>query len=179
MVQLLHTMSKSGDPTDLQLECLNRTFWSCYVMDRLIVCGKPQPLTLPLDDMEIRWPVGQRDFAFGHIPERPYPTKTDGRAGHRSSSGLLSAVDAAMTYARRAGSPGPRGRYGVPCMGSYRPGEALMGIGFDFLTLPLKPTSFWARDTPLRTSTLSTMSGNQTTPCRPDIPALYSIKAPP
>lgn len=77
MMQLLCAMHKPTDLTDLQLECLNRTFWSCYVMDRLVVCGKPQPLTLPLDSMEIHWPVGQRDFAFGQASVRTYPNRTN------------------------------------------------------------------------------------------------------
>lgn len=77
MMQLLCAMHKPADLTDLQLECLNRNFWSCYVMDRLVVCGKPQPLTLPLDSMEIHWPVGQRDFAFGQASVRTYPKRTN------------------------------------------------------------------------------------------------------
>lgn len=76
MMQLLNTMPKSGEVTHLQLECLNRTFWCCYVMDRLIVCGKAQPLTLPLSSMDIPWPVGQRDFAFGQASARTYPSST-------------------------------------------------------------------------------------------------------
>lgn len=43
----------------------DRTFWACFVMDRLIFCGKSQPLALPLDRMRIDMPIGEQDFAFG------------------------------------------------------------------------------------------------------------------
>ena len=76
MMQLLNTLPKPEEVTPLQHECLNRTFWGCYVIDRLIVCGKPQPLTLPLESMEIHWPIGQRDFAFGQAESRVYPRTT-------------------------------------------------------------------------------------------------------
>ncbi|KAL7928201.1 hypothetical protein V8C35DRAFT_318712 [Trichoderma chlorosporum] len=71
--QLLNALPKSRNATDLQNEIQNRTFWACFVMDRLVFCGKPQPLTLPLSSVEVHWPVGQRDFAFGHVSSRVYP----------------------------------------------------------------------------------------------------------
>ena len=54
-------------------EIQNRTFWACFVMDRLVFCGKPQPLVLPLQSVEVHWPIGQRDFAFGQTTSRVYP----------------------------------------------------------------------------------------------------------
>ncbi|UKZ74846.1 hypothetical protein TrVFT333_002516 [Trichoderma virens FT-333] len=42
-------------------------------MDRLVFCGKPQPLALPLPSVEVHWPIGQRDFAFGQTTSRFYP----------------------------------------------------------------------------------------------------------
>lgn len=42
-------------------------------MDRLIFCGKPQPLALPLVSVEVHWPVGQTAFAFGNISSHTYP----------------------------------------------------------------------------------------------------------
>jgi hypothetical protein len=74
MMQLLDSMPKRGNITDLQLECLNRTFWGCFVMDRLVFCGKSQPPSLPLHSMETHWPVGQRDFAFGQACGQTYLT---------------------------------------------------------------------------------------------------------
>lgn len=72
-VQLLNALPKPRDTTELQGEIRNRTFWACFVMDRLVFCGKPQPLALPLPSVEVHWPVGQRDFAFGQISSRSYP----------------------------------------------------------------------------------------------------------
>lgn len=61
-IQLLkHDRSLSERESDTQ----NRTFWACFVMDRLIFCGKSQPLVLPMDRMTIHLPVGDLDFAFG------------------------------------------------------------------------------------------------------------------
>lgn len=34
-------------------------------MDRLIFCGRGQPLALPLQKMTIHLPIGEQDFAFG------------------------------------------------------------------------------------------------------------------
>ncbi|KAL7799799.1 hypothetical protein V8C37DRAFT_92584 [Trichoderma ceciliae] len=72
-VQLLSATPKPRDATELQGEIQNRTFWACFVMDRLVFCGKPQPLALPLLSVEAHWPVGQRDYAFGHISSLTYP----------------------------------------------------------------------------------------------------------
>ncbi|KAL7949243.1 hypothetical protein V8C42DRAFT_310372 [Trichoderma barbatum] len=72
-VQLLNALPKPRDITALQREIQNRTFWACFVMDRLVFCGKPQPLALPLPSVEVHWPVGQRDFAFGQMSSRFYP----------------------------------------------------------------------------------------------------------
>lgn len=71
--QLLSALPKQRDITELQSEILNRTFWACFVMDRLVFCGKPQPLALPLHSVDVHWPVGQRDFAFGQTTSRVYP----------------------------------------------------------------------------------------------------------
>ena len=51
--------------SDLEQEVFNRTFWSCFIMDRLVLCGKSQPFTLPLRQMSIHLPIGDQDFAFG------------------------------------------------------------------------------------------------------------------
>ncbi|KAL7904961.1 hypothetical protein GGI35DRAFT_462278 [Trichoderma velutinum] len=78
--QLLSALPKQRDITELQSEVLNRTFWACFVMDRLVFCGKPQPLALPLHSVEVHWPVGQRDFAFGQTTSRVYPSIEHGRS---------------------------------------------------------------------------------------------------
>lgn len=186
MVQLLHTMSKSGDLSDLQLECLNRTFWSCYVMDRLIVCGKPQPLSLPLDAMEICWPVGQRDFAFGHAPDRPCPAGEDGRAavcndlddyyrlllqGYEIWAQILKWITVGgrrrEDLCSAGGVPWAAGSLWSSLHGQLQAWRSTHGSRIRFPTLLSKPTSVWVKDTPLRTSILFTMSGDQTPPSLP------------
>ncbi|KAK0762781.1 hypothetical protein N5P37_005599 [Trichoderma harzianum] len=77
--QLLSALPKQRDITELQSEVLNRTFWACFVMDRLVFCGKPQPLALPLRSVDVHWPIGQRDFAFGQTTSRIYPNVEHGR----------------------------------------------------------------------------------------------------
>lgn len=65
MMQSLESMRGPDDPSEKQQEVQNRTFWSCFIMDRLVFCGKSQPLMLPLRQMNIHLPVGDQDFAFG------------------------------------------------------------------------------------------------------------------
>ncbi|KAF2808118.1 uncharacterized protein BDZ99DRAFT_73562 [Mytilinidion resinicola] len=65
MMQSLETMRGPTRPSELEQEIYNRTFWSCFIMDRLVLCGKGQPFTLPLDQMRIHLPIGDQDFAFG------------------------------------------------------------------------------------------------------------------
>ncbi len=72
-MQMLNVTQKGGQAKDLHSEICNRTFWSCFVMDRLVFSGKPQPLALPLSSMKVHWPIGQRDFAFGGTSSRTYP----------------------------------------------------------------------------------------------------------
>ncbi|KAL7957883.1 hypothetical protein V8C34DRAFT_284622 [Trichoderma compactum] len=77
--QLLSALPKQRDITELQSQVQNRTFWACFVMDRLVFCGKPQPLALPLHSVDVHWPVGQQDFAFGQRTSRIYPNVEHGK----------------------------------------------------------------------------------------------------
>ncbi|KAJ5898963.1 hypothetical protein N7495_003707 [Penicillium taxi] len=68
-------MNQSG--YDLQncasaVEIENRTFWGCFVMDRMLACGKGRPLSLRLERMSIHAPVGDKEFAYTQIPTRKY-----------------------------------------------------------------------------------------------------------
>jgi hypothetical protein len=65
MIQSFETMNGPTMLSDSDQEIYNRTFWSCFIMDRLVFCGKSQPFTLPLDQMRVHLPVGDQDFAFG------------------------------------------------------------------------------------------------------------------
>ncbi|CZR56852.1 uncharacterized protein PAC_06741 [Phialocephala subalpina] len=65
MIQSFETMKGPTKLSELNQEIYNRTFWSCFIMDRLVFCGKSQPFTLPLEQMCIHLPLGDQDFAFG------------------------------------------------------------------------------------------------------------------
>ncbi|KAL6786367.1 hypothetical protein J3E68DRAFT_420787 [Trichoderma sp. SZMC 28012] len=90
--QLLSALPKQRDVTELQTEVLNRTFWACFVMDRLVFCGKPQPLALPLHSVDVHWPVGQRDFAFGQTTSHIYPNVEHGKIIDRAKYHDLDRV---------------------------------------------------------------------------------------
>ena len=51
--------------SEIENEVHNRTYWSCFVMDRMISCGLTQPLALPVSEMKIHLPIGEEDFAHG------------------------------------------------------------------------------------------------------------------
>lgn len=65
MIQAMESMRGPTKLSELEQELYNRTFWSCFVMDRLVLCGKTEPFTLPLGQMTIHLPIGNQDFAFG------------------------------------------------------------------------------------------------------------------
>lgn len=65
MMQSLQVVNSNRPRSEKDEEIYNRTYWGCFVMDRLVYCGKSQPLSLPLDKMSIHLPIGEQDFAFG------------------------------------------------------------------------------------------------------------------
>ncbi|KAL7941225.1 hypothetical protein V8C42DRAFT_361304 [Trichoderma barbatum] len=73
MIQLLRKMYNTDLINDSQREILNRTFWGCFILDRMILCGTPQPLAFPLETVDEHWPIGQRDFTFGKPSFRRFP----------------------------------------------------------------------------------------------------------
>jgi hypothetical protein len=60
---------------NLEWQIYNRTLWSCFVMDRLIISGVPQPTTLSCDKLHTCWPSSEEDFIFGASAINPYPAK--------------------------------------------------------------------------------------------------------
>jgi hypothetical protein len=78
-MQSLETIIRSKKLSFLEQEVYNRTFWSCFIMDRLVFCGKSQPFVLPLDQLHIHLPIGEQDFAFGQSSDsRSYNSSLDG-----------------------------------------------------------------------------------------------------
>ena len=66
MMQSLTIMKKEHHVDAISSEVENRTYWSCVILDRMILlCGVSQPLALPLSSVKIPFPVGEQDFAFG------------------------------------------------------------------------------------------------------------------
>lgn len=63
-MQSLQVTSFGREQSEKEAEIQNRTFWACFIMDRLIFCGRSQPLALPLEKMSIHLPIGEQDFAF-------------------------------------------------------------------------------------------------------------------
>ena len=76
MMQSLESMKGPEKPSEQQQEIQNRTLWSCFIMDRLVFSGKSRPLMFPLEQMSIHLPVGDQDFAFGHIAAQRVDAKT-------------------------------------------------------------------------------------------------------
>lgn len=73
LVQLIGSITDSEKTTELQRAIHNRTFWSCFVLDRLVFCGKPQPPALPLASIDTYWPSLDTDFAFGTSGIKSFP----------------------------------------------------------------------------------------------------------
>lgn len=73
LVQLIGSITDSEKTTELQRAIHNRTFWSCFVLDRLVFCGKPQPPALPLASIDTHWPSLDTDFAFGTSGTKSFP----------------------------------------------------------------------------------------------------------
>ncbi len=71
MMQSLEAMNNQKKLSELNKEIYNRTFWSCFIMDRLVLCGQSQSFTLPLKQMHIHLPIGEQDFAFGQPSDSP------------------------------------------------------------------------------------------------------------
>jgi hypothetical protein len=66
-----YTSAKTARPDRLQQEIYNRTFWGCFILDRLVFSGKHQPLSLPLQTVDTHWPIGDQDYAFCRHDSQP------------------------------------------------------------------------------------------------------------
>lgn len=74
MMQSLGVMVQLSSLAGAQLEIHGRTLWACYVMDRLVFCGRTQPFTLSIYSMNTRWPIAEDEFAFGQSPSTSHQT---------------------------------------------------------------------------------------------------------
>ncbi|KAK7220057.1 hypothetical protein V2G26_008060 [Clonostachys chloroleuca] len=65
MMQSLRVMVQVTSLAAVDKEIHNRTLWACFIMDRLVHCGKTQPFALSAYSMDTHWPTSEDDFAFG------------------------------------------------------------------------------------------------------------------
>jgi hypothetical protein len=89
LVQLIGSITDSDKTSELQQAIHSRTFWSCFVLDRLVFCGKPQPPALPLASIDMHWPSLDTDFAFGTTGIKSFP----GMAFEDSPGFLVEDID--------------------------------------------------------------------------------------
>jgi hypothetical protein len=65
MMQSLQATTTSVSQSPIDLEVYNRTLWSCFMIDRLILSGVAQPPSLSCDSLRTFWPSSEEDFIFG------------------------------------------------------------------------------------------------------------------
>jgi hypothetical protein len=65
MMQCLQIMERKQKIIGIAAEVKSRTYWSCFVLDKIIFHGASQQPALPLSSIEIPFPLGEQDFAFG------------------------------------------------------------------------------------------------------------------
>ncbi|ETS77220.1 hypothetical protein PFICI_11094 [Pestalotiopsis fici W106-1] len=63
ILNLCHEVDHSG--SHIELETRRRTFWSVYLLDRLVSCGRNRPPTLLDSDCTIKLPCKDEDFSGG------------------------------------------------------------------------------------------------------------------
>ncbi|KIM95780.1 hypothetical protein OIDMADRAFT_45088 [Oidiodendron maius Zn] len=55
----------------IEQELRRRTFWSVYVLDTLISCGRQRPPAIPKDNLKLHMPCGENSFQVGLLQEMP------------------------------------------------------------------------------------------------------------
>ncbi|CAK7236586.1 hypothetical protein SCUCBS95973_009657 [Sporothrix curviconia] len=65
MMQSLLVLWKPSATCSIEQEERSRTFWGCFVMDRMVFCGQPQPWVLSMYVSNVRWPASEQDYVFG------------------------------------------------------------------------------------------------------------------
>ena len=68
IMQSLQSMTASTEHPPEDSNVHNRTLWSCFIMDRLIFSGMPQPYALSCNSLRTSWPSSEEDFVFGLPP---------------------------------------------------------------------------------------------------------------
>ncbi|CAK7231341.1 hypothetical protein SBRCBS47491_007898 [Sporothrix bragantina] len=79
MMQSLLVLWKPSSTLSIEREERSRTFWGCFVMDRMVFCGQPQPWVLSMYASNVKWPSGEQDYVFGPAVETAPTTDTPPR----------------------------------------------------------------------------------------------------
>lgn len=89
---LTHEPSKLTHPQKWQI--FNRTLWSCYVMDRMVVSGVPQPNMLTCEALHTSWPSPSGDIAFGIVRANMTPGRSRDQLLRDMTGNMLHGYDA-------------------------------------------------------------------------------------
>ncbi|KAH8707472.1 hypothetical protein GQ44DRAFT_628638 [Phaeosphaeriaceae sp. PMI808] len=65
MIQALLRSEHTTYSCQREQQIYNRTLWSCFVVERLIVSGLSQPYSLSCSTMRTHWPCSEEGFIFG------------------------------------------------------------------------------------------------------------------
>jgi hypothetical protein len=88
---LTHEPSKSTHPQEWQI--FNRTLWSCYIMDRMIVSGVSQPNMLTCEALHTPWPSSSANFAFGTVGANMESARSSGQLLRNMTGDILHCYD--------------------------------------------------------------------------------------
>ncbi|TGJ86168.1 hypothetical protein E0Z10_g2606 [Xylaria hypoxylon] len=81
--------SKATTNSPILSEVEIRTMWSYFAIDKLLSCGKQRPAMMKPEDIEVRMPQSEEDFAFGSEPREALSFEDlvrDTSLGRRTSS---------------------------------------------------------------------------------------------
>lgn len=76
MMQSLQATTVSASQSSVDFGIYNRTLWSCFMVDRLILSGVAQPHSLSCDSLRTFWPSSEEDFVFGRPQVALYQVKS-------------------------------------------------------------------------------------------------------
>lgn len=71
-LDLQRELSPTSEATDLGREIARRTFWTCYIMDRLNVAGSRRPCSIDDKTISLRMPCEESSFHNGSPIAAPY-----------------------------------------------------------------------------------------------------------
>src|SRR5271169_3516498 len=75
-------------------ELRRRCFWTCYILDRFLVCGSMRPTLIRDKDIKLRLPSTQESFSAGNPVEGPFFSPNT----FRSSTPGLGPISAEMSF---------------------------------------------------------------------------------